>query len=91
MNFEVQMKIFNKKPKTPWTKPFSETVAKRVSKIPTGELTLWVDNALYEVGRCVSSYERSRDIKILEEALSGAEAVHAVVNELHTRMTKTKL
>jgi hypothetical protein len=74
--------------KEPWTKPFSEKVAKRVSKIPTGELEMWSDQALYELGRCLSSYGKNRDKVYLDEALQGAEALHAVVNELHTRMTR---
>lgn len=75
--------------KEPWNKPFSEKVAKRVAKIPTGELSIWADQALYELGRCLSSYERSRDPLYLNEALAGAEALHAVVDELHKRMTKS--
>jgi hypothetical protein len=70
-----------------WTKPFSEKVAKRVSKIPTGELELWTDQAIYELGRCLSSYQKSRDQFYLDEARQGAEALHAVIEELHKRMT----
>ena len=76
------------KKKEVWSKPFSEKIAKRVKKIPTGELTLWVDQAMLDLGRCISQYDRTRDSYILEEALTGAEAIHAVVDELHTRMTK---
>lgn len=83
----VYMMNFFKK-KEPWVKPFSEKVSKRVSKIPTGELAIWVDQAMYEVGRCLTAYERSRDLNHLKEALSGAEAIHAVIDELHNRMTK---
>ena len=79
------MNFFKKK--TPWQKPFSERVAKRVSKIPTGELVMWADQALFDLGRCLNSYEKSKDKLYLDEALTGAEAIHAVVNELHTRMT----
>lgn len=80
-------KLFKKKP---WTKPFSEKVAKRVSKIPTGELTMWAEQAMYELGRSLSSYDRSREPQYLEQALAGAEAVHAVVEELSNRMTTTR-
>jgi hypothetical protein len=75
------------KNKEPWTKPFSEKVSKRVAKIPTAELEMWIDQSLYEVGRCVSSYSKSREKVYLEEALQGAEALHAVVDELHRRAT----
>jgi hypothetical protein len=75
------------KKKEPWTKPFSEKVAKRVVKIPTTELEMWIDQSLYEIGRCLSSYSKSREKMYLEEALQGAEALHAVVDELHLRAT----
>lgn len=75
--------------KTPWNKPFSEKVAKRIAKIPTGELAMWADQSLFEISRCLSSYERTRELVYLNEALTGAEAVHAVVDELHRRMTQS--
>lgn len=78
------MSFFKKKT---WDKPFPEKVAKRVSRIPTGELEAWIDQALTEVGKCVSLYTKTRDPIYLEEAVKGAEAVHAVTSELHTRMT----
>lgn len=78
------MKLF-KKP-TP-VKPFSEKVSKRVSKIPTAELEMWSEQALYELGRCLSLYNKQRDNHVLQEALTGAEALHAVVDELYRRMT----
>jgi hypothetical protein len=69
-----------------WDKPFSEKVAKRVAKIPTGELELWIDQAILEIGRCISGYQRGRDKFYIEEARQGAEALHAVVEELYKRM-----
>lgn len=80
------MKLFKKK--EPWVKPFSEKIANRVKRIPTGELTIWIDQAMYDLGRCITQYEKSRDPLVLKEALTGAEAIHAVVDELNTRMTK---
>lgn len=71
--------------KDKWDKPFSEKLAKRVSKIPTSDLAMWTDQAIYELGRCLSSYEKSRDPRYLDSALDGAEALHAVVNEYHKR------
>jgi hypothetical protein len=70
-----------------WDKPFSEKIAKRVSKIPTGELTMWADQSLYDMGRLISAWERGREQAYLDELLTGAEALHAVVNELNKRMT----
>lgn len=69
-----------------WDKPFSEKIAKRVAKIPTGELAMWTEQALFDLGRCLSNYEKSRSSIYLEEALNGAEAMHAVIHEYHRRM-----
>jgi len=77
-----------KKPKEMWMKPFSPKVAKRVAKIPTAELEMWIDQSIYEVGRCMSSYSKSREAVYLEEALLGAEALHAVVDELKNRSVR---
>jgi hypothetical protein len=80
------MNIFKKK--STWDKPFSEKVAKRVSKIPTAELEMWIENSIYEVGRCMSGYSKSRELFYLEEARIGAEAINAVVEELYKRTAK---
>jgi hypothetical protein len=79
---------FLKTKKTDWAKPFSEKIAKRVSRIPTLELEGWVEQAVYEIGRCMTSYTRSRDPLYLEEALTGAEALHAVIDALYERSPK---
>ncbi len=71
-----------------WNKPFSEKVAKRVSKIPSGELLIWSDQIIYVLSRCLSTYEKNREKVYLDEALTGAEALHAVVDELHKRMSR---
>ena len=73
-----------------WVKPFSEKISKRVAKIPTSELEMWIDQSTYEVGRCMSMYAKSREKVYLEEALTGAEALHAVIHELHKRSTTTR-
>jgi hypothetical protein len=79
------MKLFKK---TEWVKPFPEKLEKRVSRIPTAELEMWIDQSIYEIGRCLSGYTKSRDIFYLEEARVGAEALHAVVEELYKRSVK---
>ena len=81
--------MFNK-PSKNWDKPFSEKIAKRVSKIPTGELTMWADQSLYDLGRLISAYERTREKAYLDELMLGAEAFHAVVHELNRRMSSTE-
>jgi len=76
--------IFWRKPQ-PVTKPFPEKLANRVSKIPTADLSLWIDQALSETSRTMSNYASSGDKLHLDEALIGAEAVNALVSELHKR------
>jgi hypothetical protein len=72
-----------------WVKPFSEKVSKRISKIPTSELEMWIEQATYEIGRCMSVYSKSRDNEYaLREALLGAEALHAAVDQLVQRTTR---
>ena len=75
--------------KTPWVKPFSPKIAKRVGAIPTADLEMWAEQSVFELGRCLSAYSRTRDSKALEEALNGAEAVHAVIDQLYVRKTST--
>lgn len=81
----LMMTFFKKKE---WVKPFPEKVARRVSRIPTGELEMWADQAITEIGRCLSGYTKNRDAMYLDEALKGAEALHAVIDQLHNRMRK---
>jgi hypothetical protein len=71
-----------------WDKPFSEKVARRVSRIPTAELESWIDQTLTELARCLSSYQKSREEVWLDEALYGVEALHAVIDELHKRVRR---
>jgi hypothetical protein len=73
-----------KKKKT-WDKPFSEKIARRVKRIPTNDLLVWADQAVYEVGKLISIYERHRTEAALKELLDATEALHAVINELNNR------
>jgi hypothetical protein len=82
------MKIFKRKPV--WDKPFSEKIAKRVSKISTNDLSVWADQSLYEIGRLLTNYERNRTDANMNELLMGAEALHAVIAELNKRTTTTR-
>lgn len=81
--------IFSKK--EPWAKPFPEKLAKRVSKIPTSELEMWVEQSIIEISKCMTYYSRKRDNVYIEEAVMGAEALHAVLDELKTRVTRTQI
>jgi hypothetical protein len=79
------MRIFNRRRK--WDKPFSEKISRRVSRIPTNDLTVWLDQAVYELGRLTSVYNRSPDKTSAGDLLTTAEAVHAVANEINKRIT----
>jgi hypothetical protein len=72
-----------------WNKPFPEKIAKRVSRIPSADLTTWADQTLYELGRLLSIYERVRTPEALKELLISTEAFHAVVEELNRRTNTT--
>ena len=69
-------------------KNFSEKITKRIARIPTADLETWAENSLTEIGRCLSLYGKNRDELILDEALLGAEALHAVLNQLKERTAK---
>jgi hypothetical protein len=49
---------------------------------------MWLEQSIYEVGRCLSGYTKSREMVYLQEARTGAEALHAVVEELYKRNSK---
>jgi hypothetical protein len=84
----VMKKLFSKSNKD-WDKPFSEKVAKsECLSIPTAELEMWIEKSIYEVGRCLSGFTKSREMVYLQEARTGAEALHAVVEELYKRNAK---
>jgi len=74
-----------KKKTEPWVKPFPEKLANRVSKIATADLTMWLDQAMSETNRSISNYQRSNEPLELENMLVGAEAINALVSELHRR------
>jgi alpha-beta hydrolase superfamily lysophospholipase len=72
-----------------WNKPFSEKISKRVSRIPSADLTTWADQTLYELGRLLNIYQRVRTPEALKELVISAEAFHAVVEELNRRTNTT--
>ena len=71
--------------KEKWDKPFSERVSRRVKKMPTAQLSPWVETSLNEINRCMMEFDKSGNVFFLSEALNGAEALHAVIDELHSR------
>jgi len=58
---------------------------KRVESLPTGELLPWSENALYTIGRNLSSWQKTKDKSTLEEARLGAEALHVILESLVKR------
>jgi hypothetical protein len=68
-----------------WDKSFSESIARRISRIPTNDLVSWADQALTGVGRSLSEYMRTQDEPALKELVSGAEALHALAYEIDKR------
>jgi hypothetical protein len=63
-------------------------IEKRVDRLPTAELITWSDQILYSIGRNLTAWQRSQNKSTLEEALMGAEAIHAIAKALHERSTK---
>jgi hypothetical protein len=60
-------------------------IEKRVEALPTGELIPWTENALYTIGRNLSSWQKTKDAGTLEEARVGAEALHVILESLVKR------
>lgn len=79
-----QKMIFKKKTET----KAKTKVEKRVAMLPTAELLTWTDQVLYSVGRNISSWQKSQDKYVLEEARMGAEALHAIMEALTERALK---
>jgi hypothetical protein len=74
-----------------WGKPKSEPIGipahitRRVSALPTPDLTDWADQAIYTTGRYLTQYQRSREQSDLDEAETGAQVLMAVIAELRKR------
>jgi hypothetical protein len=60
---------------------------KRISKLATGDLLKWADQALFGIGRSIADYERYKSIESLKEAEMGAEALHKVLETVITRIS----
>jgi hypothetical protein len=71
-----------------WNKskqPQQSRVEKRVASIPTDDLVSWSEQALFGIGRHLTSWQKNRNIQDLDEAEVAAEALYAVVRELKKR------
>jgi hypothetical protein len=60
-------------------------IEKRVETLPTADLLPWTENALYTIGRNLSTWQKTRDTASLEEARVGAEALHVILESLVKR------
>jgi len=56
-----------------------------VAGIGTPDLIMWVENALYVIGKEITHYQRDNSEFALEEALMGADALVAIIKELQKR------
>lgn len=57
----------------------------RAARIPTPELLSWADQAIFGIGRHMDRYRRSGISEDLQEAVSGAAALYAVLSEVERR------
>ncbi len=60
-------------------------IQKRISKLPSSELVAWTENALFVIGREITTYQRTGEKELLNEAEIGAEVLHEIVKELKRR------
>ena len=74
------MKIFKKAGRQPLTK-----IEKRVASISTPDLVGWAENALFVLGKELTSWLRDKDPHKMDEAVLGAEALLAITKELQKR------
>jgi hypothetical protein len=74
------MKIFKKAGQPQLTK-----IQKRVASLSTPELTSWVENSLFVIGKEITHHQKTRNIEALYEMELGAEALLAIVQELKKR------
>lgn len=65
--------------------PYSDKIVKRVSKISTADLIMWIEQAINETNRAASAYRGGASPNSLEDMLLGAEALHCLAEELHKR------
>ncbi len=61
------------------------SIQKRVANISTPDLIMWVENALFVIGKEITHHQRNRNEESLLEAKMGAEALVAITDELLKR------
>jgi hypothetical protein len=65
-------------------------IEKRVESLPSAELLPWSEQAIYAVGRNLSTWQKNQDPFYLEEARVAAEALHTITEALSRRHTDVK-
>jgi hypothetical protein len=60
-------------------------IQKRVAGISTPDLVTWAENALFVIGKETTNYLRTKSEESIYEADLGAEALHAITQELKKR------
>lgn len=76
------MKIFSK-----GGNPQPTKIQKRISNLPTHELVMWSENALFVIGKNLAGVG-SKGPENYEEALEGAEILVAICQELKKRINE---
>jgi hypothetical protein len=56
-----------------------------VAKLSTTDLIGWVENALFVLGREITAWNWDKDVRKIDEAVLGAEALLAITKELKKR------
>lgn len=63
-------------------------MTKRAAMMSISELIPWSDSILYSIGKNLSSWQKTEAVAYLEEARVNTEALHAIVESLHARVSK---
>jgi len=62
-----------------------QKIIDRVRKMSTEDLVMWGDQALYSTGRSLTGHLKDRNGDSLAEAVTGAQVVLAIVEEVGRR------
>lgn len=60
-------------------------VERRVESLPTSELLQWAEQALYPIGRNLSSWQKTNEEVYLDEARLNAEVIYVIVDTISKR------
>lgn len=66
-------------------KPSDAKIQSRVQRLSDQDLIAWADQALYSIGRNLTSYQREGAPEFLEEASMGAQVLLETVTEISRR------